>query len=255
MNDVTDLTEQVLRTWDREGLLVGGGAVAWQRLAIAAVSTLTGCPGTHPDRPDVRCTQDRHETGHIYHRNSDLGLEWWIHDGVTYTVHDVLGPVRIGGGTKAGTREQPGRYHTLPPCEDDDPEDQPQARTDRRLCGVGHADYSEWRCDRPAGHKTVGYSEYHADSKHGTTWSDEVAVWHHTDAGTDPDTDVYRSLVPILETVAGFLDRMGRRYRDGNPRMTSELCRTAETHRDALDTAAGSLRDLTDPTTEADSDE
>lgn len=233
MTDVTDLTEQVLRTWDRQRLLIGVTLTpeVRQQLANAAVSVLTRCPETHPDRPDVRCNQDNHDNGHLYHRNSDLCVEWWASgDGVTNTIHDVLGPIQLTpalvpvrewGGANVDTRDDPpGRYHTLPPCDD------ATAATTDTIATVRRAD------------------------NHDRFWSlyPNTPPPTPTDPGTDANDDVYRDLIPILETVAGFLDRMGWRYRTDNPRMTSEMCRTAETHRDELDQAAGSLRDLIDGT-------
>lgn len=185
------------------------GVLIQQRDEARRVSAaVTGCPEAHPDRPDIRCTQDRHENGHVFHRNSRLGVEWWTSSaGVTVTVHDFLGPIHLGHpNARAATptpavtdshAETPGRYHTLPPCEDDDAESEP------------------------------------------------------SDPGTGADTQVYQAIVPVLEGVAGFLKRMGTRYRDGNHRMTSELCRTAETHSDTLNAAAKSLRDLVDAAAQA----
>lgn len=242
--DDSEQLAAINRMWVDHGYGDGYRTGHLERMAELAVQALRpACGAQHPDRPDVRCTQDRHETGHIYHRNSDLGVEWWTSgDGVTYTIHDVLGPIQltqapvaagveirvpyIGGATKSGTREQqPGRYHTLPPCEGD---------TDSRPSDV----------------------DYLAEPLHDSFWSEldaEIppAASDH-DPGTDAHTQVYRDLVPILEPIAMFLDRMGRRYREGNPRMTSELCRTAETHRDEIDKATGLLRDLIDPKKEAD---
>lgn len=274
--------ERIVTAWaqrETERGLIRTDHTTATALAMVALTALE-CGEEHPARPDIRCDQLPHDNGHLYHRNSDLQVEWWASgDRDTMTVHDVLGPIQlvqapvragveirvpfIGGETKAGTRQEqhPGRYHTLPPCSDDAVDAEGLVEDLETLdevlaqappaCGAKHDQY-DWYCDRDV-HDVTGDdpSTWHRDRTRDRYWYPGSDIALSVAGGNDADRAVYRDLLPLLEPVAMFLDRMGKRYREGNPRMTSELCRTAETHRDALTDVAGKLQDLLDGPTDA----
>jgi hypothetical protein len=275
--------ERIVTAWaDREterGLIRTDRTTA-TALAMVALTALE-CGAEHPARPDVRCDQLPHGNGHLYHRNSDLQVEWWASgDRGPMTVHDVLGPIQlvqapvragveirvpfIGGKTDTGTRQEqhPGRYHTLPPCEDD-----PAEEADHGPWGVGdtipdHVDHVEnahkfeWSRVRNRVGENAGWFELAASPV--LTEADLLVLCGPVTESTDPpelvdalsatidaDRAVYRDLVPVLGPVATFLDQMGKRYREGNPRTTADQCRAAETFRDQLTTVVDTLQEMT----------
>jgi hypothetical protein len=56
---------------------------------------------------------------------------------------------------------------------------------------------------------------------------------------------VYQDLIPLLGPVATYLDQIGKRYREGNPRMTADQCRSAEGYRDQLTGVIDLLLEMT----------
>jgi hypothetical protein len=337
MESTDDQVQRVLNAWDDSTDEANYAGVflsmeTQQVLARQAVEALQ-CGEPHPDRDTVRCTQLPHGNGHLYHRNTGLGIEWWASGDRTNTIHDVLGPISLVqhpvradvevrvpfiGGTPAEPRQeqQRGRYHTLPPCEDDDPPAEPAAPAPGSRCGAKHPRW-EWRChrdphdvnpddhatwhhdydrDRYWGHTHTEEADHgpwgvgdtipdhvdHVENAHKFEWSrarnrdGENTGWFELTASpvlteadllvlcgpvtesTDPpeladalsatidaDRAVYRDLVPVLGPVATFLDQMGKRYREGNPRTTSDQCRAAETFRDQLTTVVDTLQEMT----------
>jgi hypothetical protein len=338
MLDRNEQVGRIVAAWDQrtaeKGLIPGDPATS-QMLAEVALTALE-CGEPHPDRRDVRCTQLPHGNGHLFHRNSGLGIEWWTSGDTTQTVHDVLGPIQLGqspavadasgpvscpecrwigqdgrahdqliggrlrcahcGHEWNGPESRPsswcrakhphfdmycdthhplntrrhgssiygfqwtdpqdpaesdkrGRYHTLPPCEDDT-DDATLHDADATLCGAKHPRYG-WCCDRDAHRVFRGdNSTWHRDTGREGYWCSKDDVLGPPDvqpavtAVDDADRAVYRDLLPLLGPVATFLDRMGKRYREGNPRMTSELCRTAEDHRDHLHKVIDTLQEV-----------
>lgn len=124
--------ERIIAAWVEHGVDADTTATEMAEVALTALE----CGEPHPDRRDIRCTQLPHGNGHLYHRNTGLGIEWWASGDRTNTIHDVLGPISLVqhpvradvevrvpfiGGTPAEPRQeqQRGRYHTLPPCEVD----------------------------------------------------------------------------------------------------------------------------------------
>jgi hypothetical protein len=327
MLDRDEQLGRIIAAWTERGVNDDTTITEMADIAVTALE----CGEPHPDRGAIRCSQLPHGNGHLYHRNSGLGIEWWASGDRTNTIHDVLGsislvqhPVRADvevqvpfiGETPAAPRQeqQRGRYHTLPPCEDDDPE--PAAPAPAGRCGVKHPRW-EWRCHRdphdvnPDDHSTW-HHDYDRDRYWGHTHTEEAdhgpwgvgdTIPDHVDhvenahkfewararnrdgentgwfeltacpvlteadllvlcgpvtesvdppeladalsATVDADRAVYRDLVPVLTPVATYLDQIGKRYREGNPRTTADQCRAAETFRDQLTTVVDTLQEMT----------
>lgn len=225
MDDATTLTAQAfladLSDEDRD------------LLARFATEVLNKCHATHPDRSNISCNQARHINGHLYHRNSDLGVEWWTGDDQnTMTHHDVLGPIQllhtpagveirmpfIGDSIDSESGQEPhrGRYHLLPP-------------EDNWFPGAGVGVDDDWFPVTPPG---VNPDD---DGREVTAPSP-----------ADADRAVYRDLLPIVGDAAAFLDALARRYRDGKSRMGIVTCHGAERHRDLLRDLTRILKDLVD---------
>lgn len=414
MLDRDEQLGRIIAAWTERGVNDDTTVTEMADIAVTALE----CGEPHPDRRDIRCSQLPHGNGHLFHRNSGLGIEWWASGDRTTTIHDVLGSIYLGqplatvdqqdatrpvpcpecrwirqdgrdhsqltggwtrcahcghewngpktrpstwcrakhpqfdaycdtlhhpwnirrhGSSTYGVQwvdpEEPaetdkrGRYHTLPPCEDDVPDPEPAAPAPGSRCGVKHPRW-EWRCHRdphdvnPDDHSTWhhdydrdrywGHTQEpaapateeadhgpwgvgdtipdhvdHVENAHKFEWSrvrnrgGENAGWFELTAcpvlteadllvlcgpvteSTDPpeladalsatidaDRAVYRDLVPVLGPVATFLDQMGKRYREGNPRTTADQCRAAETFRDQLTTVVDTLLGMTGPGTD-----
>jgi hypothetical protein len=350
MLDRDEQLGRIIAAWTERGVNDDTTVTEMAEVALTALE----CGEPHPDRRDVRCTQLPHGNGHLFHRNSGLGLEWWASGDRTTTIHDVLGSIHLGQSLPAVkpqevTRPVPcpecrwirqdgrdhsqltggwtrcahcghewngpesrqstwcrakhpqfdaycdtlhhpwntrrhgssiygvqwvdpqelaetdkrGRYHTLPPCEDDpEPEE-----ADHGPWGVGdtipdHVDHVEnahkfeWSRARNRDGENTGWFELTACPV--LTEADLLVLCGPVTAAVDPpeladalsatidaDRAVYRDLVPVLGPVATFLDQMGKRYREGNPRTTADQCRTAETFRDQLTTVVDTLQEMT----------
>jgi hypothetical protein len=105
MTDRSTLVARILLVWDEHGFTdpVGGGVVEMAQLAVDAIQ----CGAPHPHRDTITCTDEPHETGPVWHRNTSLGLEWSPGSGVVRTVHDALGPVELVPSTSTAD-DQPG---------------------------------------------------------------------------------------------------------------------------------------------------
>lgn len=255
-----DQVERVIVAWtarDAEKGIIRTDQATARELARIAVTALE-CGEQHPDRPNVRCTEQPHNEGHLYHRSNGYGLVWTTSGDDTTTVHDVLGPIQlvqapvrpdvsirvpfIGGETDPGSRQeqQPGRYHTLPPCDgdaelatdpacicDDSPESDKSATTGHnRTCPV--------------------HSEILRDA---LTCRDADTL--SVSGGNEADRAVYRDLFPILDYASVALYRIANAYRDGKPRITAELCRTAEDVAQKLAKSSTMLQEMTGTGTDA----
>jgi hypothetical protein len=300
MLDRDEQLGRIIAAWTERGVNDDTTITEMADIAVTALE----CGEPHPDRGAIRCTQLPHGNGHLYHRNSGLGIEWWASGDRTNTIHDVLGPISLVqhpvradvevqtpfiGETPAAPRQeqQRGRYHTLPPCEDDpDPSDESylnepktaefwdkSVTTDKGPWGVGdtipdHVDRVEnthkfeWSRARNRDGENTGWFELTASPV--LTEADLLVLCGPVTESTDPpeladalsatidaDRAVYRDLVPVLTPVATYLDQIGKRYREGNPRTTADQCRSAEGYRDQLTGVIDLLLEMTGKGTDA----
>jgi hypothetical protein len=167
------------------------------------------------------CDTQHHPLNTRRHGSSTYGVQWADPQDQTET-------------------DRRGRYHTLPPCSDD------AELADPAKCGAKH-DQRGWCCDRDS--HTVSPDDkwtWHHDRSRDRRWylGEDIAL--SVAAGNEADRAVYRDLLPVLEPVVEFLNDMGKRYREGNPRMNAATCRSAEIHRDTLHDVTGKLQDLLD---------
>ena len=147
----TDTEEMVRRILDRWADLdtfasFAGDPATRQAMANAAAQAMQ-CGKTHPDRPDIRCTDLPHDTGPVYCRNNPLGIEWWVTpDRGVITVHDTLGQITFGA------RLDRDRYVHLPGAGASQcpfcgyPVTQPLGG-DRRRCGYCACEWAFDDCD------------------------------------------------------------------------------------------------------------
>jgi hypothetical protein len=137
------------------------------------------------------------------------------------------------------TDDQRGRYHTLPPCEDD------TELADPPKCGTKHDQY-DWYCDRDV-HDVTGDdpSTWHRDRTRDRYWYPGSDIALSVAGGNDADRAVYRDLFPILDYASAALYRIANTYRDGKPRITAEMCRTAEDNARKLAKSSTMLQEMT----------
>lgn len=250
----SDQVERIVTAWalrEAESGLVRTDRTTAMALAMVALTALE-CGERHPDRVDVRCTDLPHEQGHVYHRDNERGLEWWDSGvGIVNTVHDVLGPIQLvrSGVAVAGGSEDDARKSWC--CAKHGDPDRNWVCALRKThpgwhaTDVEHEDWPDSECEPirqpPDRYHTLPTCENDQTPEDPTNDSDRPGT-------TSTDLAVYRDLIPILTTVEAFLHRAAKRYRDGNTRITAEMCRAAEDHRDHLRDTAGMLQDLLDGT-------
>lgn len=123
--DAQELADRIVKAWrNSDGPHCGIGhqpewgysemsSEALAEMAQLAVDAIR-CGRPHPQRPDITCTDLPHQTGPVYCRNRELGIEWWDTTIGLITVHDQLGEIEL----RPLTRPQPAdRYVHLQPAQ------------------------------------------------------------------------------------------------------------------------------------------